>query len=45
LDSCAYGYYFVNQSVVARKDGPLSKATNVADMKKFKFGAQVGTTS
>jgi polar amino acid transport system substrate-binding protein len=38
-------YYFVNQSVVAKKDSPLAAAKSVADMKKFKFGAQVGTTS
>jgi polar amino acid transport system substrate-binding protein len=38
-------YYFVNQSVVARKDSPLAAATSVADMKPFKFGAMVGTTS
>jgi polar amino acid transport system substrate-binding protein len=38
-------YYFVNQSVVARKGSPLAAAQSVADMKKFKFGAQVGTTS
>lgn len=39
------GYYFVNQAVVARKGSPLASATTVADMKKHKFGAQVGTTS
>ena len=38
-------YYFVNQSVVAKKDSPLAAAKSVADMKKFKFGAMVGTTS
>ncbi len=38
-------YYFVNQSVVAKKDSPLAAAKSVADMKTFKFGAMVGTTS
>ncbi|MEI8332996.1 MAG: transporter substrate-binding domain-containing protein [Chloroflexota bacterium] len=38
-------YYFVNQSVVTKADSPLAAAKTVADMKKFKFGAQVGTTS
>lgn len=39
------GYYFVNQSVVARKDSPLAAAKTVADMKGYTFGAMVGTTS
>jgi polar amino acid transport system substrate-binding protein len=39
------GYYFVNQSVVAKKDSPLAGAKTVGDMKKFKLGAMVGTTS
>ncbi|HEY0444207.1 MAG TPA: ABC transporter substrate-binding protein [Candidatus Limnocylindrales bacterium] len=39
------GYYFVNQSVVALKGSPLASAKTVADMKAYKFGAQVGTTS
>jgi polar amino acid transport system substrate-binding protein len=38
-------YYFVNQSVVARKGTPIAKAKSVAALKKYKLGAQVGTTS
>jgi polar amino acid transport system substrate-binding protein len=39
------GYYTVNQSIVALKDSPLASATSIADLKAYKFGAQVGTTS
>ena len=39
------GYYFGNQSLVALKDSPVAKATSIADLKDFVFGAQVGTTS
>lgn len=39
------GYYFVNQSVVARADTPITSATSIADLKAYRFGAQVGTTS
>ena len=39
------GYYFVNQSVVAAKDSPIASATSIADLKSYRFGAQVGTTS
>jgi polar amino acid transport system substrate-binding protein len=39
------GYYFVNQSVVALKSNPVASAKTVADLKKYKFGAQVGTTA
>jgi polar amino acid transport system substrate-binding protein len=39
------GYYFVNQSVVALKSNPIASAKTVADLKAFKFGAQVGTTA
>lgn len=39
------GYYFVNQSVVALKDTPIASATTIADLKGYKFGAQIGTTS
>ena len=39
------GYYFVNQSIVARKDTPVAAAKTIADLKAFKFGAQIGTTS
>jgi polar amino acid transport system substrate-binding protein len=39
------GYYFVNQSVVARKGTPIAKVKTIAGLAKFKLGAQVGTTS
>lgn len=39
------GYYFVNQSVVARKGTPIAKVKTVAGLKKYRLGAQVGTTS
>ncbi len=39
------GYYFVNQSVVARAGTPVASATSIADLKGYRFGAQVGTTS
>ncbi len=39
------GYYFVNQSVVARAGTPIASAKSIADLKGYKFGAQVGTTS
>ena len=38
-------YYDLNQAVVALKANPVSKATSVADLKSYKFGAAVGTTS
>ena len=39
------GYYFVNQSIVALKSDAIVNATSIADLKKFKFGAQQGTTA
>jgi polar amino acid transport system substrate-binding protein len=39
------GYYFVNQSVVALEGSPLASVTSIPDLKPFRFGAQVGTTS
>jgi polar amino acid transport system substrate-binding protein len=39
------GYYTLNQSIVALKANALASAKTVADLKAFKFGAQVGTTS
>ncbi len=39
------GYYFGNQSLVVLKDSPLAKATSVAQLKDYVYGAQVGTTS
>jgi polar amino acid transport system substrate-binding protein len=39
------GYYFVNQSVVARKGTPIAKVKTIAGLKAYKLAAQVGTTS
>ncbi len=39
------GYYDVAQAVISPKDSDLSKATTIAGLKDFQFGAQVGTTS
>jgi polar amino acid transport system substrate-binding protein len=39
------GYYNVNQAVVALADKPIAKATSLADLKAYKLGAAVGTTS
>jgi polar amino acid transport system substrate-binding protein len=38
-------YYDVNQALVVVKGTPISKATTVAGLKPYKFGAQLGTTS
>jgi polar amino acid transport system substrate-binding protein len=39
------GYYFVNQSLVARKGKPIASVRSVNGFKKYQLGAQVGTTS
>jgi len=39
------GYYFGNQALVVLKTSPLAKATTVAELKDYVYGAQVGTTS
>jgi polar amino acid transport system substrate-binding protein len=39
------GYYDVRQAVIALKTSKAAKATSIADLKKLKLGAQVGTTS
>jgi polar amino acid transport system substrate-binding protein len=38
-------YYDVNQSVVAVKGTPIANAKTKADLKQYKLGAQIGTTS
>jgi polar amino acid transport system substrate-binding protein len=38
-------YYNTNQALVAIKGSPIAKAKTIADLKKYKLGAQVGTTS
>lgn len=39
------GYYLVNQAIVALKANAASGAKTVADLAKYKLGAQLGTTS
>ena len=39
------GYYDVTQAVVTTKGSPIAGAKSIADLKKAKLGAQVGTTS
>jgi polar amino acid transport system substrate-binding protein len=38
-------YYDVNQALVARKGTPIASAKNIAALKRYKLGAQIGTTS
>jgi len=38
-------YYNVNQAVVGLKAAPISKVRSLAGLKRYKLGAQVGTTS
>ena len=39
------GYYDVNQALVGNKGTPIVDATTAADLKSYKLGAQIGTTS
>ena len=39
------GYYNVNQAVVSLGDKPIASSATIADLKKYKLGAAVGTTS
>ena len=39
------GYYSAAQGVIARKDAPIADAKSIADLAKYKLGAQTGTTS
>lgn len=39
------GYYNVQQALVAKRGTPITEATTFADLKPFKLGAQIGTTS
>jgi polar amino acid transport system substrate-binding protein len=39
------GYYSLNQAVVALKANAAAGAKSIADLAKYKFGAQTGTTS
>ncbi len=38
-------YYDVNQAIVGLKGQPIAKATTTAELKPYKLGAQLGTTS
>ena len=38
-------YYDVNQSIVVLKGKPIARAKSVAALRKYKLGAQLGTTS
>jgi polar amino acid transport system substrate-binding protein len=38
-------YYNVNQSIVGLKGKPISSVRSIAGLKKYKLGAQLGTTS
>jgi polar amino acid transport system substrate-binding protein len=39
------GYYDDQQALIAIKGTPIASATTVAELKQYKFGAQIGTTS
>ena len=39
------GYYTAAQGLIALKGSPISKATTLQELKKYKIGAQTGTTS
>lgn len=39
------GYYTAAQALIALKDSPIAGVSSLADLKKYKLGAQTGTTS
>ena len=39
------GYYFVSQAIVSLEADPIAGAKTIADLKKYKFGAQRSTTA
>jgi len=39
------GYYDANQALVALQDSPIADVTSLEDIKSYKLGAQIGTTS
>ena len=39
------GYYFVNQSIVGLKGKPIAAVRSIAGLRRYKLGAQLGTTS
>jgi polar amino acid transport system substrate-binding protein len=38
-------YYEVNQALVAREGTPITEASSLEDLKQYRLGAQIGTTS
>jgi polar amino acid transport system substrate-binding protein len=38
-------YYNVNQAIVVRNGTPIARAKSIADLKPYKLGVQIGTTS
>jgi polar amino acid transport system substrate-binding protein len=38
-------YYFVNQAIVGKKGTPIASVKSINGLKKYKLGAQLGTTS
>ncbi len=38
-------YYYVNQSVVGREDTAIARSRRVSDLRRYRLGAQLGTTS
>ena len=38
-------YYFVNQALVGRKGTGIARARSIADLRPYRLGAQLGTTS
>ena len=43
--SFSNSYYDVNQAIVALKSEPIAKVTSIGQLKRYKLGAQLGTTS
>jgi polar amino acid transport system substrate-binding protein len=39
------GYYQVNQALIALKGSPITQVTSLADLKDYKLGAPLGSTS
>jgi polar amino acid transport system substrate-binding protein len=39
------GYYFLNQALVANAGTPITQATTIEELREYRLGAQVGTTS
>jgi polar amino acid transport system substrate-binding protein len=39
------GYYTIEQAIIGRADAPIADATSLADLKGYRLGAAIGTTS